>query len=155
MTFSFSIIDSPRENAWSFSRSTNPDLANDNYWVMPHFSFWSWPLQFIGTVDEALARIEAVEREAAWDEKIDKAVWRGTAWFNSVGNTQLRPQLLQLSKGKEWADVETLNWETNGEKANNSIPIEEFCKYKYIIYTEVSHLPLLSSSINLQSLFCA
>lgn len=138
MTFSLSIIDSPRQDAWSFSRSNNPD-ATGNYWVMPHFSFWSWPLQFIGTVDEALQKIERVERETPWEEKIDKAVWRGTAWFNSVGNTQLRPQLLELSKGKEWADIETLKWESGGEKAENAIPIEEFCKYRYIIYTEVSH----------------
>jgi hypothetical protein len=132
-------------NGWSFSRSNSPDLDGENYWVMPHFSFWSWPLQFIGTMDETLEKIGNVEREAgSWDDKIDKAVWRGTAWFNSVGNKQLRPQLIQLSKGKEWADVQTLNWETNGEKANNSIPVEDFCKYKYIIYTEVSATLYLS-----------
>ena len=146
MAFAFSVIDSPRLDAWSFSRSNHPDIAGENYWVMPHFSFWSWPLEFIGTVNEALQKILVVERETPWEEKIDKAVWRGTAWFNSVGNTQLRPMLLERSKGKEWADVETLKWESGGEKAANAIPIEEFCRYKYIIYTEVtSTFPLIQS----------
>lgn len=36
-------------------------------------------------------KIEDVERQTPWEEKIDKAVWRGTGWFNSAGNTQLRP----------------------------------------------------------------
>jgi hypothetical protein len=108
---------------------------------MPHFSFWAWPLPFIGTLDSALARMSAVETSTPWSKKIDKVVWRGTAWFNSVGNTNLRPKLLQVTKGKEWADVEDLKWFNNAEKARNSLLIEDFCKYKYIIYTEVLQLP--------------
>ena len=104
---------------------------------MPHFSFWSWPLPFIGTLDQALAKINRVEKETPWEKKIDKVVWRGTAWFNSAGNTALRPNLLQVTKKKEWADVENLEWENNGQAAKNAIGIEDFCKYKYIIYTEV------------------
>jgi hypothetical protein len=108
---------------------------------MPHFSFWSWPLPFIGPVDQALSKIRAVEEsfKGKWGHKIDKVVWRGTAWFNSVGNTDLRPKLLKVTKEKDWADVQNLEWVSNGEKAKNSIGIEDFCKYKYVIYTEVSH----------------
>ncbi|KAG4444387.1 hypothetical protein IFR05_000152 [Cadophora sp. M221] len=131
--FTYSIIDNPRQNSWSFSR--DPKMPG-NYWIMPHFSFWSWPLPFIGTMDEALTRISKVEKETPWEEKIDKVVWRGTTWFNSIGNTALRPHLLAATKGKEWADVESLEWESNSKGANNSIRIEDFCKYKYIIYTE-------------------
>jgi hypothetical protein len=118
---------------------------------MPHFSFWAWPLPFIGTLDSALARISAVETSTPWPKKIDKVVWRGTTWFNSVGNTNLRPKLLQATKGKEWADVEDLKWFNNGEKARNSLLIEDFCKYKYIIYTEVLQLspsPIISRTIS-------
>lgn len=81
-----------------------------------------------------------MEEEWGWKKKIDKVVWRGTGWFNSAGNTQLRPLLLQKTKEKEWADVEVLRWENSGEKSPNALGIEEFCKYKYIIYTEVSAL---------------
>ena len=109
-----------------------------NYWLMPHFSFWSWPLPFIGTMDEALARIEQVEKQQPWENKIGKAIWRGTHWFNSVGNIDLRPKLLSTTAGKEWADVESLEWGINAENARNAIGIEDFCRYKYVIYTEVT-----------------
>ncbi|KAF4630378.1 hypothetical protein G7Y89_g7760 [Cudoniella acicularis] len=130
-----SIIDNPRQNAWSFARSNDPRIKG-NYWVMPHFAYWSWPKPFIGTMDTALSKIQEVERQTPWDNKIDKAVWRGTAWFNSVGNTALRPNLLKETKGKDWADVEDMKWKMNGVEAANSIEIDEFCRYKYIIYTE-------------------
>lgn len=132
----FSILDSPRRNGFSFARSNDPKIPG-SYWLMPHFSFWSWPLPFIGTLDSALAKISAIENALSFSEKIDKVIWRGTGWFNSVGNNNLRPKLLEATKGKEWANVQTLKWGTNGETAQNSIAIEDFCRYKYIIYTEV------------------
>lgn len=46
--------------------------------------------------------------------------------------------MLAKTTAKEWADVQAMEWIMNGERANNSIPIQEFCRYKYIIYTEVS-----------------
>lgn len=104
---------------------------------MPHFSFWSWPISFIGTIDEALSKIERIEKNTHWTDKIDKAVWRGTGWFNTVGNKDLRPSLILKGKEKEWADIEALKWNTNGESAENAIGIEDFCKYKFIVYTEV------------------
>ena len=64
-------------------------------------------------------------------------------WFNSVGNTQLRPKLLEATKDKPWADVQNLKWVTNGVDAENALNIEDFCKYKYIVYTEVNFHPLL------------
>jgi hypothetical protein len=132
---------SPRERI--LLRPLQRPLNPEHHWLMPHFSFWAWPLPFIGTLDSALSRISFVEASTPWSKKIDKVVWRGTAWFNSVGNTNLRPKLLEVTKGKEWADVEDLKWYNNGEKARNSIDIEDFCKYKYIIYTEVFSLPSL------------
>jgi len=70
-----------------------------------------------------------------WEEKIDQAVWRGTAWFNPIWDIGLRPKLLDTTKGKEWADVEI--WKEGG---GNTIPVDGFCRYKYIIYAEVSYL---------------
>ncbi|APA08906.1 hypothetical protein sscle_04g036760 [Sclerotinia sclerotiorum 1980 UF-70] len=134
--FAFNILDTPMNNSWAFSRSNDPHIENGNYWVMPHFSFWSWPLSFIGTVDQALSKIEDIEKNTQWTEKIDKAVWRGTGWFNTVGNKDLRPGLIQKGKEKEWADIEALKWNTNSESAENAIGIEDFCRYKYIVYTE-------------------
>jgi hypothetical protein len=118
-----SILDTPHSNALSFSRSNDPQIPQ-TFWIMPHFSFWAWPLPFIGTLDSALSRIATVESSIPWSK-------------NSVGNANLRPMLLEVTKGKEWADVEDLTWFTNADKASNSLLIEDFCKYKYIIYTEV------------------
>lgn len=106
---------------------------------MPHFSGWSWPKPFIGTLDQALSGIDKIEKKTLWDDKIDKAVWRGTGQFNSVGNIALRPNLLHATKDKPWADVELLEWGTNAVDAKNAIRIEDFCKYKFIIYTEVKN----------------
>ncbi|RAL62148.1 hypothetical protein DID88_002632 [Monilinia fructigena] len=102
----------------------------------PTASFWSWPISFIGTIDEALSKIEHIEKNTRWTEKIDKAVWRGTDGSIQFGNKDLRPSLILKGKEKEWADIEALKWNTNGESAENAIGIEDFCKYKYIVYTE-------------------
>jgi hypothetical protein len=134
-----SIIDNPQENVWSFSRSKDTQ-ANGNYWIMPHFSFWSWPKPFIGSISEALSKIESIEAATTWEGKTSKAVWRGTAWYNSAGNTNMRPNLLAVTKGRDWADVEDLEWGNGGADAKNAIKIWDFCRYKYIIYTEVSGL---------------
>lgn len=74
----------------------------------------------------------------SWNDKIDKVVWRGTAWFNPISNTDLRKSLLRATKNKEWADVKPLKWNGNpGETtAENLLAIEDFCRYKYIVYTE-------------------
>ncbi|OCL01750.1 hypothetical protein AOQ84DRAFT_306094 [Glonium stellatum] len=133
--FSFCVNDQPKNNSWSFARPTKRSSTLNN-WLMPHFSFWSWPLPFIGTFDEALSKIANVERSTPWEQKIDKAVWRGTVWFNPIGNLNLRPELLRIAGGQEWADVKNLKWESGGKKAENAIGIEDFCRYKYIIYTE-------------------
>ena len=102
---------------------------------MPHFSSWSWPLRYIGPFDAALDKIARVERGTPWEKKVDKAVWRGTAWFDPEWNPGLRPKLIEAAGEKEWADVEI--W---SEEKNNTLAIEECCKYKYIIYAEVSNL---------------
>lgn len=105
---------------------------------MPHFGFWSWPQPFIGPLDKALAKIARIEGETPWVRKIDKAVWRGTVGFNPIGNLKLRPELLRVAMGQDWADVKTLKMEGPGQPPTNVIPIEYFCRYKYIVYTEVS-----------------
>jgi hypothetical protein len=111
---------------------------------MPHFSFWTWPNPQVGTFDAVLAKISKIETATRWVDKIDKAIWRGTVWFSPIGNKDLRKTLVKISKGKEWADIEQsrsdLKNATTGEVVKgNGVPIEDFCKYKYVIYTDVRH----------------
>lgn len=98
---------------------------------MPPFSAWSWPATDLGTMDEILSRISAVETTfPSWDSKIDKVIWRGTPWFNPLGHPTLRADLLKATKEKEWADVKAL------QGGDERMRIEEFCRYRYVVYAE-------------------
>lgn len=148
-TFSLTVSDSPRSGSWSFARpalspsaKSPPSTSSTNHWPMPHFSFWTWPNPNVGSLDAVLAKIAAIETATPWADKIDKAIWRGTVWFNPIGNKDLRNKLVTIAKGKEWADIEASRKDaknaTTGEVTKgNRIPIEDFCKYKYVIYTDV------------------
>ena len=140
--FSLNFQDSPFGTAWTYSRPADPlnrpKEPDARSFLMPHFSFWAWNLPFIGSMARATGAIAAIEGEFAgrWDQKINRAVWRGTTWFNSVHNPRLRQNLLAVSKGKPWADVESLEWVGSGGNATNALPIEDFCRYKYVLHTE-------------------
>ncbi|CAO2648504.1 Nn.00g077710.m01.CDS01 [Neocucurbitaria sp. VM-36] len=129
--FAVCINDVPKNNTWAFARPNKQSKYNT--WLMPSFASWSWPKTNLGTMDDVLGRIEAVEMELKWEEKLDKVIWRGTAWFNPIGHPNLRKDLLKATRENEWADVEALSTAGN---ATNSLKIEDFCRYKYVLYTE-------------------
>ncbi|KAJ4369730.1 hypothetical protein N0V83_005493 [Neocucurbitaria cava] len=129
--FAFCINDVPKNNTWAFSRPNKESKYNT--WLMPSFASWSWPKANLGTMDGILDRIEQVENELEWNKKVDKVIWRGTPWFNPIGHPNLRKDLLKATKEKEWADVEALSTVGN---VTNSIKIEDFCRYKYVVYAE-------------------
>lgn len=63
--------------------------------------------------------------------------------WNSAHYPGLRERLLRATKGVEWADVQALSGyglEAGGTNAsgteNNALMIEDFCRYKYVLYTE-------------------
>lgn len=139
--FSLNFQDSPFGTSWTYSRpadrsQVSPGARN---FLMPHFSFWSWPLPFIGSMSRAASAIDTIESSLPWREKTSRAVWRGTAWFNSVHNPRLRQNLLKAAREKtwDWADVEALRWEGgDGKNASNALRIEDFCRYRYVLHTE-------------------
>jgi hypothetical protein len=134
IVFSININDEPRANSWSFAASDD-QFTPPNVWLMPHFSSWSWPVEYIGPLDEALTKIEQIEEDIPWNNKISKAVWRGTEWFDPDWDMGLRPKLVKITEGKKWANVQL--WGQGHEAENNTIQIQDFCRYKYIIYAEV------------------
>ncbi|ROV95709.1 hypothetical protein VMCG_07585 [Cytospora schulzeri] len=151
MVFTLNFQDQPFGTAWAYSRQADPNSrpgANDGNtnartFLMPHFSFWAWKLPFVGSMPRATAAIHEIETKLypTFASKIPKAIWRGTTWFNSIHNPRLRANLLAATKDKPWADVEALTWDgtkdAKGERtASNSLPIEDFCKYKYVLHTE-------------------
>lgn len=127
--FAFVVNDNPKNNSWVFARSNKED--DYNVFVMPSFTFWSWPSATLGAFDSILSRIASVEKAVPWEKKIDKSVWRGTPWFNPLGHPRLRQDLLKVSQHKEWAEVAALN-----QSSDNKLAIEDFCRYRYIVYTE-------------------
>jgi hypothetical protein len=80
-------------------------------------------------MDTVIDRITRVENNTPFAEKTDKLVWRGTPFFNPLGYPHLRQSLIAATRDKSWADVEALD-------AAHVLNMEEFCKYKYIMYTE-------------------
>ena len=127
--FAFVVNDNPKNNSWVFSRPNKHSTYN--ILVMPSFAFWSWPSATLGTFDDIMSRIDIVERQTPWEKKIDKVIWRGTPWFNSLGHPALRQDLLKATRNREWADVASLN-----KSVDNALAIEGFCKYRYVVYTE-------------------
>jgi hypothetical protein len=87
-------------------------------------------------MSRAADSIFSIEATLPFSEKIPKAVWRGTAWFNSIHNPRLRQNLLKAARGKtwDWADIEPLKWQAGN--ASNAIRIEDFCRYRYVVHTE-------------------
>lgn len=136
--FALNVNDEPREHTWSFTRSDD-DLTETSPFLMPHYSSWSNPSPLVGPLDDAIERINIIEKQGSWREKIDKVVWRGTKYLNPSWGMSLRTMLVTVAGGRNWADVEF-----SGEGRNTSIPIEDFCKYRYIVYAEVCGI---SSSI--------
>ncbi|CAP61700.1 uncharacterized protein PODANS_4_2690 [Podospora anserina S mat+] len=134
--------------AWSYSRPASspifppkaPSPTNtqqQRLFLIPHFSFWSWPLPFIRSLPHAASLITSLESTLPFPSKIPKAVWRGTTWFNSVRSPHLRQNLLQTTRPHpEIFDVQKLEWTGKNRNATNALPIQDFCRYKYVIHTE-------------------
>lgn len=127
----------PRADAWSFARADD-ELSADAAWLMPHFGSWAWPHANVAPLDEVLARIAAREEGVRWVEKEDRVVWRGSPWLNPEWSVSLRRRLLEVTQGVEWADVQA--WGL-GIDSGNTLAMDEFCRYRYIIYAEVGCLP--------------
>ncbi|KAK5629134.1 hypothetical protein RRF57_004849 [Xylaria bambusicola] len=162
--FAFNHHDDPLPNTFSYSRPADPVLLTTpsgspkRFFPIPHFSFYSWPLPFIGSMQRAAHQISLLESSLPFSEKIPRAVWRGTTWFNNPRAGRLRQNLVRAfgtsedsanpnrEKARKWVDIESLDWSSSGLKrgrgdsgernATNALRIEDFCKYKYIIHTE-------------------
>ncbi|KAK3956793.1 hypothetical protein QBC32DRAFT_394474 [Pseudoneurospora amorphoporcata] len=142
------ILDTPFGTALQYTRNADlvhtPSDPDARTFLIPHFSFWAWDLPFIGSISRAASAITQLEetqfqRNRWHSHKDPRAVWRGTTWFNSIHNPQLRYKLVSTAKGKPWADVQSLEWtggDGNTKNASNSLAIQDFCKYKYVLHTE-------------------
>ncbi|KAI0406450.1 hypothetical protein F4802DRAFT_96700 [Xylaria palmicola] len=149
--FAFNHHDDPLPGTFSYSRPADPALATaadgapKRFFPAPHFSFYAWPLPFVGSLPRAARAIAGVEAALPFAAKIPRAVWRGTTWFNNPRAGRLRQNLVRAfgtrdaaaAARRRWADVEALDWTGGAERnATNALRIEDFCRYKYVIHTE-------------------
>ncbi|KAK7952257.1 uncharacterized protein PG986_007985 [Apiospora aurea] len=144
--FALNYRDEPAVSTFSYSRPADPALHGKpgrSYFPIPHFSFWSWPLPFIGSFSRAAAAIQELEEDGgpsnvplSWRDKDPRAVWRGTAHFNNVRAGRMRQELVRTAAAKPWSDIAALQWTTGASNASNALAIEDFCRYRYIVHTE-------------------
>ncbi|TGJ83473.1 hypothetical protein E0Z10_g5292 [Xylaria hypoxylon] len=149
--FAFNHHDDPIAKTFSYSRPADPKLLvtpdgeAKRFFPIPHFSSYSWALPFIGSLPRAARAISKIEASLSFSQKIPRAVWRGTTWFNNPRAGRLRQNLVRAfgpdspgAGSHPWADIEALDWSPagNGLNASNALRIEDFCRYKYIIHTE-------------------
>ncbi|KAI4861748.1 hypothetical protein F4820DRAFT_52087 [Hypoxylon rubiginosum] len=131
--FAFNHEDDPASPSLSYARPADPVLngAAKRFFAVPHFSFWAWPIGPVGSFGRAATAIASLESELSWAAKTPKAVWRGTAWFNSARAGRTRQDLVAAARGKPWADVEALH-----ANRSNALAVEDFCRYRYVVHTE-------------------
>lgn len=137
------------EAKWSYSRR-----ANETYnWLMPDFGYWSWPEPRIGSYLEVQMKATAMDTKLAWRKKTNKLIWRGASMELLV-----REQLVNTSRGHDWADVKIFSWEEEAEKEqkNEILSMDEHCAYKYVAHTEgISYSARLQNLQNCNSVIVA
>ncbi|KAL2789343.1 glycosyl transferase family 90-domain-containing protein [Aspergillus keveii] len=126
------VADASNDPIWSLARTASEEAA----WLMPDFGFWSWDHAHteIGPYDAVVE--DAVEYDALpWTGRVQKLVWRGKPSFAP----KLRRALLDRTRGREWADVQAVDWhrhESEGEGEGNVLGLGEHCRYGFIAHVE-------------------
>ncbi|PQE33648.1 hypothetical protein CJF32_00008657 [Rutstroemia sp. NJR-2017a WRK4] len=112
---------------WVYARQSH----NTELWLMPEFGFWAWPETKIGSYGEVQLKSQMTEKEWPWSRKIDKLLWRG-----AIMGLELRSKLVEITSGKDWADVKSLDWHNEDSMKNDLKSMDEHCQYKFLAHTE-------------------
>lgn len=101
--------------------------------LMPDFGYWSWPLELVGAYEQI--RVEMVQNQLPWRERIPKVLWRGALKTNEIRKTMYR-----LTRNKDWADIKEVKWknrtDVSASSATSSISMADHCNYQYLLHTE-------------------
>ncbi|KAI9710314.1 MAG: hypothetical protein M1820_002809 [Bogoriella megaspora] len=123
--FIINVADDPGEPdpnvrvCWGFSR----DKEDNSTWIMPDHGGWS-PFDVVGVGSYNIFRDEVKRNEKPFEEKIPKAVYRGTASLN-----EMRERLVQISNGTTWGDAQHTN-------KQNHVTTHKFCDWQYLFHVE-------------------
>lgn len=130
--FVLSVKDGPNgEDQWALTREEGVDKTT---WLISDHGWWSWPNPLLGEYTAIRKQIQ--RQEPAWEDKKQRAAWRGVANMSPI-----RDSLLEAVKGKPWADVRSMSWTGNGgsggaENKDDALTALDHCSYQYLIYTE-------------------
>ncbi|MCJ1474035.1 hypothetical protein MMC13_002693 [Lambiella insularis] len=124
------MADDPDVPLWVLTRRVQDEMV----WLMPDFGFWSWNLEGIGPFSQVASGIAArdTDPDEQWSKKIPKLVWRGKPSFNF----KLRRALLNAARGKPWADVRTIRWQSKTSMEEDFISSADHCDYMFLAHAE-------------------
>ncbi|KAI5370822.1 Putative glycosyl transferase CAP10 domain-containing protein [Septoria linicola] len=110
---------------WAFTRRY-ADTQQDNVWVAPDFHFFGAPPEAEGfrTMQQKCRK-----RDSPLKQKIPQVVWRGAVGTNEA----VRQPLLDVTAGKSWANVTSIDW---FNPDSTIMAMENFCKFRYTVNTE-------------------
>ena len=112
---------------WGLTRQPN----QTHIWLMPDYAYWGWPSALVGSHGELRRKMDEANAEWPWEDKIPKAVWRGTTHLNP----DIREPLVNMTQDKDWADVRVCDIYDPKTKAY-CIRQHEHCQYRFPIHTE-------------------
>lgn len=107
---------------------------------MPDFGGWSYVggsykggVMGYNSFREGVEHLEReLEAEAArkgidvWELKTNKALWRGSSGLGNDDAPHSRQELIEVSKGKEWSDVQ----------GDHFVQQVDHCRWQYLVHTE-------------------
>lgn len=109
-----------------FSLDRSPD--KEDVWLMPDYSFWSWP-EHVGMYNEMRDKVRKIDEEIGWAGKKNTLFWRGSM---KVGTAD-REALMASANGYAWNEMTEIVW---GSPDKVPILMEDHCRYKYHAYPE-------------------
>lgn len=131
--FSFTVHDAAlrepngNQTVWAFTRRPH----QEKLWVMPDFGMFAWPDVGLRSYAEFQTILDHVEED--FIGKIPKLVWRGSL---AVGSHDVRAGLVEHTKGKDWADVQELDWSNKTNIKERLLSMQDHCSYMFLAQTE-------------------
>ncbi len=120
--------DKPAHGApvWGYTKKDTPDFYDT--WLMPDFGFFSWPEPKTGTYTEIRRAMEKVDADVPFENKVPKLVWRGASLNEDRGT------LIERTRGREWADVRSIDWQDPKDLEDNHVALADHCRYMFVAH---------------------
>ncbi|KAG2425711.1 hypothetical protein HXX76_013553 [Chlamydomonas incerta] len=135
MEFGIHRGDVPKPGAWMSFCGRRGELPGT--WLYPDFGYYAWPEIMMPPWEAIRQRTQEVVAAHPFAARSSRMFWRGGAGKHI--NTDVRGKLLRaLENRTDIADVRTIpTFDVLAQRGLQSFtPLWDFCKHKYILYTE-------------------